>query len=187
MGVTSDFKEEEYILEGSMTRGGKFWYPEGWEKKNYYQLKDIYKEFDHLPAYGAMRYEGHNENEIIGFGYDWKFTDPNEEFPDGKIDSTIFIFPDIIQKYNLTKDDLIDIPVSVSQYDNANHNLTDIQYVTDLYHIAVSLDKTLQDRCSLKGGYPCRVSIIQDGTAINDKSVDNKTSGERQKYALAER
>lgn len=163
MGLATDFAEPEVILKGTITRGGYFLYPEGWQKKNYYQLKEVYEKYGHIPAYAAVGGKGHNEEELIGFGYDWEFVDPNDEYPDGYINAKIYLFNDVIDKYGLSKNDLVNVPVSISQWDDADHSQTDEQYITDLFHIAVSLDKSMRDRCSLGGGYPCRVSIIEDG------------------------
>ncbi len=156
--VKGDFVVDDAItVKGPITRGGAFWYPEGWEEKDYWQLKELYEQFGFLPAYGQ-----HAEDELIGFGTDWEFEDPTELNPDGYINSEIIIFDDVIKKYNLKKKDLVDIPVSVRQKDDSA-NYEKRQNITDLFHIAVDLKGEMLDRCSLKGGRPCRVSIVNDG------------------------
>ena len=164
--VKGDFVvDDEITLEGTFTRGGMFWYPEGWKEKDYHQLKELYQKFDFLPAYGQ-----HAEDELIGFGYDWEFIDPTDESPDGDLDVKIVIFDDIIKKYKLKKKDLIDIPVSVRQRDDSA-NYETRQNITDLFHIAVDLKGEMVDRCSFKGGRPCRVSIVNDGIEIASGSI----------------
>ena len=166
LGVKGDFVVDDSItLKGPITRGGEFLYPEGWEEKDYWQLKELYEQFGFLPAYGQ-----HGENELIGFGTDWEFEDPNELNLDGYINAEIIIFDDIIKKYKLKKKDLVDIPVSVRQRDDSA-DYEKRQNITDLFHIAVSLDGNMLDRCSFKGGRPCRVSIVNDGIKIARGSI----------------
>jgi len=166
LGVKGDFVVDDAItLKGPITRGGEFWYPEGWEEKDYWQLKELYDQFGFLPAY-----DKHSEDELIGFGSDWEFIDPTDESPDGYINAEVVIFDDIIKKYKLKKKDLIDIPVSVRQRDDSA-NYEKRQNITDLFHIAVDLKGEMLDRCSLKGGRPCRVSIVNDGIKIARGSI----------------
>jgi hypothetical protein len=164
--VKGDFVvDDEIKLKGPITRGGAFLYPEGWKEKDYWQLKELYNQFGFLPAYGQ-----HAEDELIGFGSDWEFEDPNDLNPDGYINAEIIVFDDIIKKYNLKKKDLIDIPVSIRQRDDSA-NYETRQNITDLFHIAVDLKGEMVDRCSFKGGRPCRVSIVNDGIEIASGSI----------------
>jgi len=166
LGVKGDFVvDDEVVLEGTLTRGGMFWYPEGWKEKDYWQLKELYGQFGFLPSYGQ-----HSEDELVGFSYDWDFIDPTEENPDGFIDFKTVIFDDVIKKYKLKKKDLINLSVSVRQRDDSATYETR-QNITDLFHVAVDLKGEMLDRCSLKGGRPCRVSIVNDGIEIARGSI----------------
>jgi hypothetical protein len=104
-------------------------------------------EVNHLPTF-----DSHNEDRLIGFAYDWVFDDDEE-----RVYGHVQTFKDI-QEISALREDLQDqFPVSIRFFDKSKSD--DLyQDIERVLHLAMSVDKTEQDRCSASGGKPCYVS-----------------------------
>ena len=144
-------------MHGFITRSGEFDYgPEGIKKKDWNNLKEIFGEYGHFPMFGKKGYGSHGESydNLLGFTHNWEFFEPGEIDKDGHIYAEQMFFDDI---YNLSDlEDPNNLPVSIGFIDLGEG---DLQKISKLRHLAVSLNKLEGDRCSTAGGIGCNISI----------------------------
>jgi hypothetical protein len=181
--AVSDFQtvDDSMVLHGTITRGGAFEYKNGvnvpgFDKpvlfKDYKQLKGVFQKYGHLPAF-----DSHGEHRIVGFATNWEYDDKRK-----LVDADVHVFPEIEEELSINGNDGKDIPVSIRMNDMRSDHAA-MQDITDVLHLAVSLDKTDRDRCSTAGGHSCRVSLIQSQGATASDFVDDddgKKGGKKQ-------
>lgn len=155
--LSSDFRE----FEGPITRGGAFDYGTIIKYKDYNNLKEVFKKTTHLPVF-----DSHSENRLIGFVYDFDFDDDNEY-----IYARGFLFNDLeeLTGREITSDETF--PVSIRFFDES-HPFEPVQRITDVIHLAVSIDGSDRDRCSTAGGNPCYVQPVGDFMAKEEKKEE---------------
>lgn len=157
---TEDMKsgEDSSVYYGRITRAGPFLYPEGWKKKDYNNLKPLFQKTSHLPIFGSTGLGSHNEDSpnthLVGFSTDWEYDDKDKD-----IYGYQYFFDDVKNLSALKNP--VELPVSI-RFDDAGHG--NQQVLTELHHLAVSLNKLEDDRCGLEGGKACTISPVGDAT-----------------------
>ncbi|MHA1796219.1 MAG: KTSC domain-containing protein [Promethearchaeota archaeon] len=162
--MVDDFTDDMQYFRGPITRAGKFQYGLQIKEKDLNNLKEVTSRYKHLPSF-----DSHQENRIIGFAYN--FTDDPDLFMKdhprynelvGKpyIFSEGYVFDDIENTSNIEIiPDQTLLPVSIRFFDQNEGTDNTYQNITDLIHLAISVDANDQDRCSTLGGDPCWVSF----------------------------
>jgi len=147
--VVSDMKvmDDSTVLYGPITRGGEFIYDNIKKIKDYNQLKEVFGNVSHLPAF-----DSHNEDRLIGFAYDWEFKDDTEQ-----VFGHVQTFRDIEELSELREDIMDNFPVSI-RFTDVSKDSDRKQDIRNLLHLAMSVNKTETDRCSASGGKSCYVS-----------------------------
>jgi hypothetical protein len=189
---TDDFVNDMKYFSGPITRPGDFEYNEGVKIKDFENLKEISSKYSHLPSF-----DSHNENQILGFAYNLtsdpdKYMKSHPKYEELKQHDYIYAegysFQDIENVAELPVDSNTELPVSI-RFQDANEGLgLAEQHITDLVHLAISVNRTEQDRCSTAGGNPCFVSF-QDKQDFSDsleqtpegKSMPSKEEKEEKK------
>ena len=148
--TTSDFIEGTHTFSGRITRAGDFQYPEGIRTKEYNNLKDIFTRTTHFPSFDA-----HTEDEMIGFAYDFTFDDSHQEI----FVNNGYTFQSIEDLTGLSTEEIkqTDFPVSIRFLDSNQGTDDHTQIISEVLHLAVSLDRKDKDRCSSVNGAACSV------------------------------
>ena len=185
--ITTDFQViNDSTLGGYVVRDGAFPYrdPNTGEKvvkyKDWDNLKEAYGNIDKAIAYGSKYQDSHYESDsrMLGYWDNFKFVergmpgiyaqegvpshDPNYnkrmdiDEKHNRVWSRLNTNKDITELSDLKPEDLRNLPVSASYDDLGVGNK---QKVGKIHHIAVSLNKNEQDRCS-QMGTACNVSIM---------------------------
>lgn len=164
--------EDFTTMQGFLTRSGKFEYPDPeypndpsktitkikkWDGPG--GIKPAFQEIRLLPMYGSRWNDSHTERDdrLIGFMHDWKFIEPGVVDEDGHILAKQEYFDDIRKLSDLRNP--TDLPMSLA-FDDATPE-SDYQYISQLHHGAVSLNKVERDRCSTAGGMACNSQEIK--------------------------
>lgn len=159
-------RHDSTTMHGVVTRSGKFVYLDGVRFKDWGNIKEQFNEHDYLPVIGSKTPDSHLDiaERIIGFGWNFKPNDMTEE-----MEFDLEYFDDIKNISDL--EDPNDLPVSLGFRDDAPLG-SGTQKITNLHHIAVSLNANEVDRCSVSGGTACTVSIKTDsGIGRSSSSV----------------
>lgn len=166
---TDDFIDDMHYFSGPITRPGDFEYTDGIKTKDFDNLKNITSKYSHLPSF-----DSHNENEILGFAYNLT-SDPEKYMRNhpkyNELKDKDYIYA---EGYSFNDvDNTYDMPVSIRFQDlNEGTGLPE-QNITDLIHLAISTNRTEQDRCSTLGGNPCFITF-QDKQDFSEKLEQNK-------------
>ena len=187
--ITTDFHViNDSTLGGYVVRDGGFEYGKDdhgnpiVRYKDGENLKDVYGNLNYAIAYGSRYQDSHYEadNRMIGYWDKFKYIPKGtpgiyhtEEKPDidenyNRVWARLNTSKDITELSDLSPENLINLPASASYEDLGKGNK---QIVGQVYHIAVSLNKNEQDRCSTLQGTPCNVSLIQDHSLIEAESA----------------
>jgi hypothetical protein len=143
--LRSDFMIDDSVLTGVITRAGPFQYGDQVKIKDWNNLLNVFGQVTHFPAFDA-----HDEHRLVGFTHSFEL-DGETELVHGKAHT----FEDIAELSDLTTP--TNLPVSIRFYDQGAR--TDgVQDITDVLHLAISFNKTDQDRCSSLGGHACTLS-----------------------------
>jgi len=148
----------DFVMTGLLTRSGKFDYRaegEGIKIKTPENLKYIAEHTEHVPAFGKRTSGAHQEEDLslIGYAHEFHYIPPGQVDEYAHIAGVVETFYDIKELSSL--DDPRDLPVSFGFDDSGNG---EIQEISRLHHLAVSLDKLERDRCSTMGGTSCTIS-----------------------------
>jgi hypothetical protein len=154
---SDDFVSDMQYFSGPITRAGDFEYPDGIKTKDFNNLQQIFSNHTHLPAF-----DSHNENQILGFAHNFR-PDPKSKY----IFSEGYTFQDIENVASVPLTSESKLPVSIRFLDANEGTLSSKQDITDLIHLAISVNRTEVDRCSSAGGNPCFVRF-QDKQDITD-------------------
>ncbi|MHA2181048.1 MAG: KTSC domain-containing protein, partial [Promethearchaeota archaeon] len=154
---SDDFVSDMKHFSGPITRAGDFEYPDGIKTKDFNNLQQIFSTQTHLPAF-----DSHNENQILGFAHNFT-ADPKSEY----IFSEGYTFQDIENVASVPLTSESKLPVSIRFLDANEGTFSSKQDITDLIHLAISVNRTEVDRCSSAGGNPCFVRF-QDKQDITD-------------------
>jgi hypothetical protein len=186
--ITTDFQViNDTSLGGYVVRDGPYQYGTDAQGKpivkykKWDNLKEAYGSLNKVIGYGSRYNDSHYEadDRMIGYWDTFKLIPkgtkgPTEPYVDEKYNrvwSKLNTHKDILELSDLDLEDLKKLPVSSSYQDLGEG---DQQIVGKVFHIATSLNKTEQDRCSSMDGTPCNVSPI--GDTIHDQNIkgDNK-------------
>ncbi len=198
MGKSKDFYTEDFVnylgkffvknmedfttMEGFLSRSGQFEYPDPkypndpsktiikikkWDEPG--GVKPAFQEIKLLPMYGSRWNDSHTERDdrLIGFMHDWRFIEPGVVDENGHVLAKQEYFDDIRNLSDLR--DPTDLPMSLA-FDDATPE-SEYQYISQLHHGAVSLNKLERDRCSTAGGMPCNSKKIKSTTNQAHDSV----------------
>ncbi len=165
--IVDDFTDDMRHFSGPITRAGEFQYNNGSKFKDYTNLTEVFDDISHLPSFNS-----HNEDEMLGFAYNFS-GDPDTE----QIFSEGYTFNDIEATADVSLDSDSKLPVSIRFLD-ANEGLgSPEQHITDLIHLAISVNQTDTDRCSSAGGNPCYVQF-QDKQDFIKSNLEHKPVGD---------
>jgi len=174
--IVDDFVDDMKHFSGPITRAGDFEYPDGTKTKTFDNLVDVFSNQTHLPTF-----DSHNENSILGFAYNFT-PDKNQKY----IFSEGYTFNDIENVAEVPLDSNTKLPVSIRFQDENEGTDNPEQHITDLIHLAISVNRTDQDRCSSLGGNPCYVQFrdkqdfmkntehTPEGVSMVDKKEESK-------------
>jgi len=176
---TSDFTDDMHYFSGPITRAGNFEYGGTIKTKNKDNLDNVFTNYAHLPNFDA-----HNENEILGFAYN--FTDDPDQYIKKdfkKVDYEAVKDKDYIFTQGYAFNDIekvskipiipreTKLPVSIRFLDQNEGTGSAEQHISDLIHLATSVNQTDKDRCSSAGGDPCFV-MFQDKQDFTEDKQD---------------
>lgn len=166
--IVDDFIDDMRHFYGPITRAGDFEYgsplnPKT-KTKNKDNLKSIFAQYKHLPSF-----DSHHENQILGFAYN--FTDDPDLYmkTHPKYDDLIgkdyfftegFAFNDIenVSEIPIVPNET-ELPVSIRFLDANEGSGSSDQDISNLIHLAISVNQTDKDRCSSAGGNPCFITF----------------------------
>ena len=161
---TDDFTDDMRYFRGPITRAGPFQYGLDVKTKDLANIKEVAQKYRHLPTF-----DSHQESQILGFAYN--FTDDPDLFMKdhpaykdmvGKqyLFSEGYAFNDIedVSEISIISDQTR-LPVSIRFFDANEGTGSPDQRLSDLLHLAISVNATDQDRCSTLGGDPCYVTF----------------------------
>jgi len=147
--IVDDFTDDMRYFSGPITRAGNFEYNQGTKIKNYSNLTEVFDGVSHLPSF-----DSHNEDQIIGFAYNFTGNPDTEQiFSEG------YTFNEIEEIADVSLDSDTKLPVSIRFLDANEGTNNPEQNITDLIHLAISVNRTDVDRCSSAGGKPCYVQF----------------------------
>jgi hypothetical protein len=180
--IVDDFSDDMRYFSGPITRAGEFEYNEGTKFKTIDNLNKVSSEYLHLPAF-----DSHNENQIIGFGYN--LTDDPDKYlknhpkyelfkKEDYIFSEGYTFNDIEEIADISLDSDTKLPVSIRFLDENEGTENPEQLITDFIHLAISVNQTDLDRCSSSGGNPCYVQFRDRQDFVDKKNLEQKTVGD---------
>ena len=158
-----DFK----LMDGPITRKGKFPYGKSVLIKDWSNLKAVFSEIKHLPVFGEP-YKLHKEVEVIGYAYD--FT-PNEDTK--QIHASVYFFEDIENISPVQVDGETRFPVSI-RYFETGRDSENVQTISDVIHLAVDPTATAKDRCSEMGGKACYIKRTKVAVAAHSDFMGNE-------------
>jgi hypothetical protein len=166
---TDDFTDDMRYFSGPITRPGDFEYADGIRTKDYENLKEVSKKYSHIPAF-----DSHNENQILGFAYNLTddpdlFMKSHPKYYELKDKEYIYAEGYSFHDTNITAD----MPVSIRFRDENEGLGIPEQKITDIRHLAISVNRTEQDRCSTAGGNSCFVTF-QDKQDFSENLEDQK-------------
>ena len=168
--ITDDFIDDMRYFSGPITRAGEFQYHNQTKIKDYDNLTEVFNEISHLPSF-----DSHNEDQILGFAYNFTGNPDTEQFF-----SEGYTFNNIEETANISLDSNSKLPVSIRFLDANEGTGNPEQHITDLIHLAISVNQTDTDRCSSAGGRPCYVQFqdTKDFSENTQKQLEQKTVGD---------
>ena len=166
--IVDDYSDDMRYFNGPITRAGEFVYNEETKYKDYDNLTEVFSGVSHLPSF-----DSHNEDQIIGFAYNF-LGDPDTE----QIFSEGYTFNDIEEIADISLDSDTKLPVSIRFLDENEGTENPEQHITDLIHLAISVNQTDLDRCSSSGGNPCYVQFQDRQDFIDKKQLEQKKVGD---------
>ena len=204
MNITNDFIRTDFqvindsALGGYVVRDGPYQYgiKENGEPiiryKKWDNLQEAYGSLSTVMGYGSRYNDSHYEadDRMIGYWDNFKLIPKGEKGPTppyidnehNRVWAKLNTIQDIDKLSDLELENLKNLPVSAS-YEDLGDDQT--QVVGKVYHIATSLNKTEQDRCSTMGGSSCNISPLGDLTnhdqnlkgAISTHDFDDNNNG----------
>jgi hypothetical protein len=180
--IVSDFQViNDTTLGGYVVRDGPYQYGVNEygepivKYKDWNNLKEAYGNLGKVVGYGSKYQDSHYEADNRMTGYWDSFTlvpkgtkGPTKPYVDEKYNrvwAKQHTNKDITELSDLDLKDLKNLPVS-SSYDDLGDD--EIQRVGKIHHIATSLNKNEQDRCSTMDGSSCNVSVMD---TVHDHSL----------------
>lgn len=163
--LTMDFVD---TMEGPITRAGPFEYGDEILYKDWNNLKEVFSKIDHVPLIGSKGEDSHLDkgDRIIGFAHNFKLNDKTKQ-----VLADVETFKEIEQLSDLKNPS--NLPVSIGFKDEGEGN---IQKITGIKHLAMSLNALETDRCSSAGGLSCTVSKktgpVSDSNDLGNLSLD---------------
>ena len=176
---TSDFTDDMHYFSGPITRAGNFEYRDEIKTKSKENLDNVFSNYTHMP-----NFDSHHENEILGFAYN--FTDDPDQYIKKdfkKVDYEAVKDKDYIFTQGYAFNDIekvskipiipreTKLPVSIRFLDQNEGTGSAEQHISDLIHLATSVNQTDKDRCSSAGGDPCFV-MFQDKQDFTEDKQD---------------
>ncbi len=184
---SDDFMQDMTYFNGPITRAGEFEYGAEIKNKIYDNLIEVAKRTNHIPVFGATsNAHGESLETIIGFAYNltedpdlYMKNSPKYDKVKGKpyIYAEGYLYEDIENQSDIPITNDTELPVSIRFYDENEGTGKSDQVISDIVHLAVSINASEQDRCSSNNGDPCFISFHDD--FFEPTTEDDLTMGKK--------